>query len=441
MYFLCREFTGENASAFGAAIYVVAPYHVNEIYNAFTYAEFAAAAIIPFSFLFVKRVCRGGGALPVLGLAAAYACLVLTHLPITVIGSLGLLVFAIFSLRSTIAVASIARLASSVGLGFAASSFYWVRMVSELDLVKHSTQEFTSGSYDFHFNFLGSFFLLSSIDYDGTSLWFADLMFLVTLGLFLPGAVLFFLKYGKSGFRRLLGVSALLIFAIVISTPLSLPIWEHVAILRSTQFPWRALTLVTLCSAVFASIGYEQIGEAFRSAKRPLALVSIGLVTAGVSFSGFQVIRPAIFSSPQELNRTVANLSDAKSYTCWWPGWADESAFKNREKVSAGERSVEISDWRTLERTFSVGPGEPRDLRIATFYYPRWAAEVNGRSVPVSMEADGTILIPVTAEPASVRLFFEEPFAVRVANWVSILTWLFLSGFGIQLAVRRPDFP
>lgn len=439
IYFLCREFSDENASVFGAAVYILAPYHVNEIYNAFTLAEFAAAAVIPFCFLFVKRVCRGGGTSSILGLAAAYCALVLTHLPIAVIGSFGLLVFALFSLETRNALGTFARLGTSVALGLAASSFYWVRMVSELPWVKHSTQEFTSGSYDFHLNFLGSIFLLSSTDYDSRTLWFADLMLLITLGMFVPGLVLFLMRNGKAGFRRLIALTALLCFALFIATPLSLPVWENVGVLRSTQFPWRSMALITLCSAVFAAAGYAQIGEAYRSAKRPLALVATGLVAIGVLFSAFQVIRPAIFISPNDLDQNMSTIAGAKSYTCWWTAWADEAAFDDREKVSAAGRTVEIAEWQTLERRFSVEAGEPQVVRVATFYYPHWYAQVDDVDVPVSMGADGTINLPVPAGDVSVRLFFREPLPVRAANWISFLACLLMLAAALTTASRRAD--
>src|SRR5262249_16245863 len=60
VYFWAREWFSQTASLAAAIAYIFIPYHANEIYNAFTYAEFAAAAILPFCFLFVTRVCNRG---------------------------------------------------------------------------------------------------------------------------------------------------------------------------------------------------------------------------------------------------------------------------------------------------------------------------------------------------------------------------------------------
>src|SRR5262249_53506765 len=60
VYFWSREWFDERSSLFAALIYLTMPYHANQIYNAFLYAEFAACGVLPFCFLFVTRVCRRG---------------------------------------------------------------------------------------------------------------------------------------------------------------------------------------------------------------------------------------------------------------------------------------------------------------------------------------------------------------------------------------------
>ena len=59
-YFWSRERSSPFAAFIGGSVFVVAPYHINEIYNAFNYAEFAAVAFLPFCFLFVDRLTRDG---------------------------------------------------------------------------------------------------------------------------------------------------------------------------------------------------------------------------------------------------------------------------------------------------------------------------------------------------------------------------------------------
>src|SRR4029077_16910751 len=132
MYFWTRSILSESAAMWAAILYALAPYHVNQFYQASLLAEFAGAAVLPFAFGFVERVCRRGRSQDVAGLAATYALLILTHLPLAVMGSLALGVYGVALINRQTWRRSSQLLTSSVLLGLAASSVYWVRMVSEL---------------------------------------------------------------------------------------------------------------------------------------------------------------------------------------------------------------------------------------------------------------------------------------------------------------------
>src|SRR5215831_10982998 len=97
-YFWAREFTSSSVAMWAGILYAAAPYHVNQLYQALLLAEFAGAAVLPFAFLFTERVCRHRRAQDIAGLATSYALLVLTHLPLAVIGSIALAFYALLRL-------------------------------------------------------------------------------------------------------------------------------------------------------------------------------------------------------------------------------------------------------------------------------------------------------------------------------------------------------
>src|SRR5215204_167774 len=99
VYLWAKEYLPARQAVFAGCFYALMPYHLNQLYNTFFYAEFVGSAILPFSFYFVVRVCRRGKASDVIGLAVSFAALVLTHLPLTVIGSLCLGIYALTHLR------------------------------------------------------------------------------------------------------------------------------------------------------------------------------------------------------------------------------------------------------------------------------------------------------------------------------------------------------
>src|SRR5690606_2103006 len=87
-----------------------------------------------------------------------------------------------------------------------------------------------------------------------------------------------------------------------------------------------------------------------------------------------------------QFEQDMRELPDKPNYVFWWAIWSKEDALKIKEKVLSGGRAVEIADWNPEQRSFTVEAGAPVSARIATFYYPRWKAEVNGR--PVEPEKD-----------------------------------------------------
>ena len=437
VYLWAREWFGEKASLAAGLLYIFAPYHANEIYNAFTYAEFAAASLLPFCFLFATRICRNGKNSDVIGFSIFYALLVLTHLPLAVIGSLGLVVYSLASLQKKYWFSTLIKLGSAGIIGLAASAFYWVRMASELGFVKHATEEFTSNAYDFHFNFLAAFLYVSPTEYNERSLWFADLMLLMTAALFVPGAVIFYSKTTGKIKPKLFNVACLLIFAVFISTPSSLFVWERFGILQKVQFPWRWLAVISMSGMMFAAAGFDYLLDVFRTKMRPLALIAVGLAFAGVVFTATQVIKQAVYASRPDFTEKINKLADTESYECWWVIWSKKEAFSNKEKVSVNDRKVEINDWQPLEKTFSISAGEAQNARIAVFYYPHWQASINDSQIQIEKDDDGTILIPLPKEKTTVKLFFVEPNYTKTANVLSILVWSFFLVFGVMTLTKK----
>src|SRR5215471_17645659 len=79
VYFWAREIFPGPSSIWAAVAYLIAPYHLNQLFQSFLLAEFAGAAVLPFAFMFVERVCRDRRRRDVAGLAASYALLICTH--------------------------------------------------------------------------------------------------------------------------------------------------------------------------------------------------------------------------------------------------------------------------------------------------------------------------------------------------------------------------
>jgi 4-amino-4-deoxy-L-arabinose transferase-like glycosyltransferase len=342
VYFWCREWFGHNSSLIAGLVYTLAPYHVNEIYNAFTFAEFAGAAMLPFCFLFATRVCMRNTLSDCLGLTLSLALLVLTNLPLAIIGSISLFAYTLVFICQQRSVGTVVSLTGSVAFGMLLSAFYWVKVVSELPYISHLAQDFTSLNYDFRNNFVWSFFYSSAEQYSERSLAFVDLMLLITLGMTIPCGVAFYLYSRKEDRRSLAGVLAVLLLGVFFATPISVFVWERIDLLQRIQFPWRWMAILSLASCVIVAAGVDHLKELFASRLRPLGMVITGLIVAAVVFTVAQVIKPAIFIEPKSVNAMVEDLATDQSCECWWPIWAKKQALGGPMLVTSGERTVEI---------------------------------------------------------------------------------------------------
>src|SRR5947207_10185735 len=110
-YFWARSVLNPKLAMWAGILYALAPYRLNEVYQASLLSEYAACSILPFAFAFVERLCRRNSMLDVAGLATSYSLLILMNLPLTIIGSLAILVYALFLLRRGTLWASLIRLA------------------------------------------------------------------------------------------------------------------------------------------------------------------------------------------------------------------------------------------------------------------------------------------------------------------------------------------
>src|SRR5205085_2796480 len=157
MYFWSKSILSTSSAIWASVFYALAPYHLNQLYQATLLAEWAGSALLPFIFGFVDRVCEKGKPRDVAGLAATYGLLIFTHLPLAVIGSSALVVYALVRVDGPDKVRKLAKLASGAALGLSLSAVYWVTMVSEVRWIGVNKIQHDA-SVDYRLNFLLSTF-------------------------------------------------------------------------------------------------------------------------------------------------------------------------------------------------------------------------------------------------------------------------------------------
>jgi hypothetical protein len=431
IYFWARELMPRDLAMWAGIFYATAPYHLNQFFQAFMLAEFAGAAVLPFAFAFTERVCKHRRARDIAGLAAVYAILILTHLPLAVIGSVGLFVYAILRIDAKRRWATFAALALSVALGLAASACYWTTMLFELKWIRADNIA-PDPTVDYRGNFV-----LSTFSPDYLNVWWMNILLLATVAMFWPALVLL-RRSGRENMggkrRGLKALFVLLLLTMFMATPLSRPVWNLIHPLQETQFPWRWLTITSMVCAVGAAAALPFWKRLARGRKRPLVVLAAGTAAVALAFSASHIIREAYWLTPAQFEQKLSEIPGSPGVSQWWPAWVHEPLQSMSAPVEAGDRDSSVESWEPERRVFHVSAGHANVARLRTFFYPHWVAIADGQSLAIHPDKDGALLITLPDKAATVTLAFLEPTRVRYAAVLTALAWL---AIGILLFKRR----
>lgn len=422
-YFWARSFVAPRYAVWAGLFYAIAPYRVNESLENFLLAEYAGGAALVFAFAFLERVCSERRWRDVVGLGAAYAMLILTHLPLTVMGSLMLCLYALMRIERSHFWATVSRLSLGVLLGLAASARYWVMMVSELGWIR-AGRVAPSGWYDYRNNFL-----FSEFSYN-TSTWWTNYIALATVAMFIPVFVLCLRKR-----RDVLGLSVLAVLSFFMTTGLSKPLWVIIPRLKDIQFPWRWLALTSAACSVLMAVALPVWVEKLRGTSaatwRKVAIVASGFVLLSVCFLATHFMERAYYYDRAKFYEELAPLDGLRSHKDWWPVWVkgDQLPREMSGNVEAEGRDVSVTSWTATQREFKVSGGDVTEARVRALYYPNWAASAGGEKLPTRASEDGALLVTLPKDAATIELEFREPLRVQAAMLVTAAGWILILGF------------
>ncbi|HSE32163.1 MAG TPA: 6-pyruvoyl-tetrahydropterin synthase-related protein [Pyrinomonadaceae bacterium] len=418
VYLWTKSLFDSRVGMWAAIVFTLAPYHLNQFYQASLLAEFAACSVLPFTLWFVERTCQKQSTTNIAGLALTYALLILTHLPLAVLGSLALLVYALCRLHAGRRKQQILSLTSATVLGLLLSSFYWVAMVAEKNWIR-ADQIQRESSVDYRLNFL-----FSTFSPDNLNVWWMNILTLSSALLFAPALILLWRRYRQGVTNQLRAIVILLAFVLVMATQLALPIWKAVKPLQETQFPWRWLGIFSMVGAVVAAASLPTWFGIARSKLRPLFLIAISGMLMSITFSLSHIVREAKFLSAPVFASTLNDVRGSEGVGQWLPVTAkDHVAAMNGEIELAGRQFQTVS--RSPEkRIFSVSAGAAGEARVHTYYYPHWRAFVGQQQLPVRPADDGVLLVSVPAEATTITVEFIEPLRTRVSTIISVVALL-----------------
>ena len=482
MYGFVRQALGRRAGLVAAVAYMVIPYRLVDIYVRAALAEAVAYVFVPLVLWGAWSAIRRPRLSGMLGLALAYAALVLTH-PLTALLLTVVLVFyaaalALARVNESQSLRGLTRgsilpllghlgnvlapVVAGIGLGLGLSAFFVLPAMTENRFVR--VDQWYGGRYAWGGDFVEFSQLFSPQWGFGTSVPGPDDGMSFQLGAVPVALALIAVAgmgrrrgirparesgstaaalQGRGGARLIVFFACLAAVGVFLMLGVSAPVWQALPLVRLVQFPWRLLSLAVvalsfLCGAVLWRSRTENWQPGLAATFLVALLVLGSLPYMRAEMSERDVSLAGLYQFQQSSDEMTGSTAWVKTVPRW-------SAMA--DVIMAGKRVISKVDYgllyqqpgveaQTLElhtnrELMEYLAPEGALITFDTFYYPGWRAyllhpETNAvvRELAISQRGElGLITVEVPAGIWRVLLRFEDTpvrRAAKVVSWVTV---------------------
>jgi len=441
MFLMVKKYTSRSIGLLCAVLYQIFPFHIIDLYLRGTLGELFAFIWLPLIFTFLYEILFSEKKHPAfIGLSLSYAGLILTHLVSAFIVSGIAFVYILLNVFYAPSKKEIISAYASVTLGFGLASYFILPVFFELSFVQINYIRRYSFA-DYKNNFLLQLNTLNAeiFNMHSPNNFLGILNITVVLEVLLFLIVIFFLyKKNQFVFKNRYRFFSVYIFllAFFMSTPLSRWLWNLLPPLNTIQFPWRWLAYMEL--ALIFLIGsflhevkvnryFPQVGKYRYFLYVLSALILISVITIFVRNDKFpeQAINNILYPDKSGYDTYLP-----REYTPVWGTNLERILtlpIPDRVTVVSGTAIAHPVTWKPEERLIKVEADSPAVLRVATFYYPGWIAESDGKRKQVFIEKkSGTMLIDIQPGNHMLTLKLVDTPLRRTAKYLSLLSCLIL---------------
>lgn len=472
MYLFTRQYFGRLGALFSASVFMLAPYHIGLVYDRGAFSEYLAISLAPLCLYAAARLGRDQSRRNFFLLAGAIAALVLSHNISMLIFLPPILLFILLFSKRNIRACLVQ--AAAVATGFLLSAFYWVPAFFERQYL--NLDNLTSGPYDFHNNFSSLKEILIS-NYWSNGVVFLQVSFVASF-ICLVSAVLIVKNWRRQKAARPAAYFLLLsVSALIATTAYSRPAWEAIPLLKYIQFPWRFLGLFDLSVAFLAGlIVWPEVQRLFSwlagkirprwtFSFLPISGALIVLLILGSTdwlgpLGGYFSEKADPHYQPKQALidqfLTVERYNTFGIKTAIFPrynnldaleGLVEKNIYQMRDRVLAGqtvdfsktevingEAAVAPLKLQTTRQEYTITARTEARIRINTFYFPGWTAELNTRPAAIVLNSDyGLMEFIVPPGRHTLVLNYLNTTIRAVADLISFVT---LIGLGSLLLWR-----
>jgi hypothetical protein len=430
MYRFGRTLLPPAFSLLAALIYILAPYHLFDLYHRSALSEYWAFAWLPLVADAALRLARGDGLRAIVYFAFSYALLLLTHVTIAFEMTLFLPLYFLLLSRDLRRILQ-AVLASTLSLLM--SAIFLVPLILEVKYIRIDRALRISFTNFFLFERLGRLFQAQLFpppegrrDFylDGVNLTALSLALLFLVSLTVIWRYRQHIERQAMIKKLVLAAAAITAVSLLFTTRLTTLLWQNLTQFAYIQFPFRWLTVTCLTVAMLAGLAfYSQAGEKKWPAFSGLAFALTLLFMVAISVV---VVGRATYNR-QELDAGLIDLEVAEYRTIFLDRQKRLDEFEKPAVLEIdGDAGVQTLDDFGYQQSYRVQANTAATIKLRTLYFPGWVAREDGYPIEVSPGKEGTIQVTIEPGDRLLTLSFEDTAPRRAGKYLTLFGWLSL---------------
>lgn len=442
MYLFGRVFLGRRGALVAAVAYVLAPYHIADVYVRAAFAEMAGLAFFPFILWVVWKLFETkrwtyavGTALLIGALTTAHNIMAFLFAPVTAAYA-ALLYFRAASNEDRALFLRQALWAFGLGLGV--SAFFWMPALLEKKFISIAAA-MTVGYFKFSDHFVYPDQLIWSpwgfgMSLPGRADGMSFAVGVVHLALAIA-AVVFWRRAkdkGEALDKQMLFFSILTAGSLFFTTALSWPFWKILPLFSFIQFPWRFLSLAIFGISFLAGALVRYL-PSDQDMKRACVVTSVAVLFLGnIALCWPRAYYPPDIQDKPTLPLAHINNQQLSSFAYFFWDFTPRWVKKPPDLLSAGQLSLtqgqaSVFGYKrhsSVDQVFQIQATQDTRARYNVFYFPGWQVLIDERPVPIDPDNEiGVMDFVIPAGNHEVRLVWTQTplrqFA-RTVSWAAL---------------------
>lgn len=449
VYVLGRRWLPAPVALVGAALWAYAPSAFQGVWNIGSIAQMTASAFVPWLFLAIIRLADQPDLRRVSALAAVFSLVLLAHQPTSVLVGLFIapgapLLCLWFALRDKRWLLRMVAVGGGLLLGAGIAMIFLLPMALELPYIQVS-EGATNLRNVLSASFLQPYqlFLPAAVpDLSDLNRNLPDSIGLLTGVLAAVGLVGLLIR---QHYRLALAWGLAALFVIFLLLPLSLEFWLNVPLLGQLRFPGRVLRLGGIFFALLGASSLLVLPQRWQ-------VWGAGIILLLVVGSAL----PTLYPSRESLDFSQLSAADfiryeldtysfgGTSYDEFKPIWGEGIPYDTPDIDSYVSDPLRIDfitrndEGKALTReaplTYRYNAPQPQEVHFRQFYFPGWAATIDGVPVEVFPNKEfGLLSVNVPAGEHVITLSRPGTLVENIAPLLSLLS----IGIAVVFAVKR----